>query len=124
VAAHLVVQEAGVVVHPERLVVQVPEVQHVDVVLDVELPVGGDGHPEPEDLDELGGVEGADPLRVAPEPGLERLRRRVGVDEDEPVPQPDAEGHEAPAVRSTSANWLARCGTRTSAPSLPYSQPW
>ena len=90
--------ELRVVEVAERLLVEVPEVVHVDVVLDEQLPVAAGVDQVVRDLGEQAGTEAAHRLGEGPQVRVQAGRGRVRVDEDHPLPHVERRREETPGV--------------------------
>ena len=96
VRAELVMLELVVVEVAERLAVQVPEVVHVDVVLDEQLPVARGRHVGTRRRASGGRVDGSRCGRAArPSASRQRHRIGVGVDEHHAFPHVDRRAEQA-----------------------------
>lgn len=110
VPPELPVLEHGVVERAERLLVQVPEVVHVDVVLDEELPVEATLDAHVRELRQERGVVAADVVGQAAQGGEEVGRVGRGVREHHALPLGHRGGQQPPLVEHEVRELLGALG--------------
>jgi hypothetical protein len=93
------VVEPGVIERAQALLVQVPQVVHVDVVLDEQLPVAVGLEVNPRHLLEKPGTMTAAVHRQTGKGFCERRRGRIGMGEDHPLPHVGRGGQQSPRLR-------------------------